>query len=59
MIVWDLASTQRPTWEHFERVGHSLFGLLVALVGGLLARYVFARRSLSNGASGSGADCSC
>ncbi|MBI3465756.1 MAG: hypothetical protein HY000_22290 [Planctomycetes bacterium] len=59
MIVWGLASTQRPTWEHFERVGHSLFGLLVALVGGVLARYMFARRSLIDGGSGSGADCSC
>jgi hypothetical protein len=27
---------QLPTWEHFEQVGHSLFGLLVALASGLL-----------------------
>jgi hypothetical protein len=44
-----------PSWEHFEQVGHSLFGLLVALVGGLLARYVFARRISTDG-SGAGAD---
>jgi hypothetical protein len=58
-IICNLVTTERPTWEHFERVGHSLFGLLVALVGGLLARYVFARRSLNDGGSGFGADCSC
>jgi hypothetical protein len=45
-VIWNLTTTQRPAWEHFERVGHSLFALLVALLGGLLARYVFARRSL-------------
>ena len=59
MLLVSGTTTQRPTWEHFERVGHSLFGLLVALLGGLLARYVFARRSLSDDASRSGADCSC
>ena len=42
-----------PSWEHFEQVGHSLSALLVALLGGLLARYVFARRSLTDDASGS------
>ena len=48
--IWNVAA-QLPTWEHFERVGHTLFGLLVALIGGLLARYVFARRSLTDGAA--------
>ena len=56
--IWNVAA-QLPTWEQFERVGHSLFALLVALLGGLLARYVFARRSLTDDASRSGADCSC
>jgi hypothetical protein len=50
--LWNVGITQLPTWEHFEQVGHSLFALLVALVGGLLARYVFARRSLTDHGSG-------
>lgn len=32
-----------PSWEHFQQVGHSLFALLMALLGGLLARHLFAR----------------
>ena len=38
-----LALAPGPSLEHFDRVGHSLFALLIALLGGLLARYVFAR----------------
>jgi len=32
-----LPGVQLPSWDHFQRVGHSLFGLLIALVGGLSA----------------------
>jgi hypothetical protein len=35
------------TFEHFERVGHSVLALLIALLTGLWARYVFGRRSLT------------
>ena len=28
-----------PSWEHFQQVGHSLLALIIALVGGVLARY--------------------
>ena len=33
-----------PSWEHFHQVGHSLVTLLIALVGGGLARYLHASR---------------
>ena len=29
-----------PAWEHFQQVGHSLVALLIALMGGGLARYI-------------------
>ena len=32
-----------PSWEHFQQVGHSLIALLVASLGGVLARYFFHR----------------
>ena len=33
-----------PTWGDFERVGHSLFALLIALAGGVLAVWCFGER---------------
>ena len=32
------------TWENFQRVGHSLLALAIALAGGLLARWIVATR---------------
>lgn len=32
-----------PAWAEFEQIGHALFGLLLALIGGMLARYYFLR----------------
>ncbi len=34
----------KPSYEHFQRVGHSLFALLAGLVGGSIAARFYARR---------------
>ena len=34
----------KPSYEHFQRVGHSLFALLAGLVGGTIAVRFYARR---------------
>jgi hypothetical protein len=34
----------KPSFEHFQRVGHSLFALLAGLVGGTIAARFYARR---------------
>ncbi len=34
-----------PRWDHFQQVGHSLFALLLASGGGLLARWFYSTRS--------------
>jgi hypothetical protein len=34
-----------PSWDQFQQVGHSLLALIIALVGGVLARYCYVIRS--------------
>ena len=40
----DVLRRVSPQWDHFEAVGHSLFTLLIALAGGVLAVWCFGER---------------
>jgi hypothetical protein len=41
--VWDSWSSNRRTTENFIRIGHSLFALIIAFMGGRLSGYLYAK----------------